>query len=242
MKNTAKIFKIITIIILPVLLQAFASSRNEKRKIKEVQIDYLGNQNVYITDENIHQILFNDIDTNGEIRRNDLRIKDLESRLDNNPMIDNSEVYVTVDGILKTKIKQREPIARIFNGQNFYYLDNKGREMPLSRAYSARVPIIVGTVNTQNLEDVYFLAQYIYNDKFLSENVIEIGVDKKLFRLRMRIADFDVILGDISDLKIKFDNLKAFYKKASKDNILNKYHQVNLQYSNQVVCTKKPEE
>lgn len=238
-KNTIKILKIVMIIVLPISLQAFASFRSEKRKIKEVQIDYLGNENVYITDDNVREILFGDLNMNAHIYRNELKINNLEERLDNNPMIENSEVYVTVDGILKTKIKQREPIARIFNGKNFYYLDSKGSEMPLSKAYSARVPIIIGNVNAQNIESVFTIANYIYHDTFLFENIVEMNVDKNFFRLKMRIADFDVILGDVNDLKIKFDNLKAFYKKASKDKILEKYKQVNLQYSNQVVCTKK---
>lgn len=54
----------------------------------------------------------------------------------------------------------------------------------------------------------------------------------------MRSANFDVVLGNSEELKTKFNNLKAFYKKADKDNFLEKYNQVNLQYSNQVVCTK----
>ncbi|GIZ14831.1 cell division protein FtsQ/DivIB [Capnocytophaga catalasegens] len=238
MNRTIKILKVITIIVLPILLQALASFRSEKRHIKEVQIDYFGNQNVYITDENIREILFNDIDQETSLKKNLLKINTLENRLDNNPMVENSEVYMTIDGILKTKIKQREPIARVFSGNNFYYLDNKGKQMPLSKAYSARVPLIIGTFSDQELEDIYRVAKHIYDDKFLSENITEIIVDKKIFRLKMRIANFDVILGDVSNLKIKFDNLKAFYKKANKDNILDKYTRVNLRYSNQVVCTK----
>jgi len=33
--------------------------------------------------------------------------------------------------------------------------------------------------------------------------------------------------------------LKAFYQKAKKDDMLSKYSKVNLQFDNQVVCTKK---
>ena len=39
------------------------------------------------------------------------------------------------------------------------------------------------------------------------------------------------------DINLKFNNLKAFYKKAAKDNFLDRYTEVNLQYYNQVVCT-----
>jgi cell division protein FtsQ len=36
----------------------------------------------------------------------------------------------------------------------------------------------------------------------------------------------------------KINNLKAFYKKSLKEKTLNNYSNVNLQFDNQVVCTK----
>jgi cell division protein FtsQ len=45
-------------------------------------------------------------------------------------------------------------------------------------------------------------------------------------------------LGQIKQLEKKISNLKAFYIKATKDKVLDKYSKVNLQFGNQVVCTK----
>ena len=36
----------------------------------------------------------------------------------------------------------------------------------------------------------------------------------------------------------KINNLKAYYNKALKNNLLNSYSKVNLKFDNQVVCTK----
>jgi hypothetical protein len=43
-------------------------------------------------------------------------------------------------------------------------------------------------------------------------------------------------LGKADNIPLKFNNLKAFYKKAAKDHFLDKYTRIDLQYNNQVVC------
>ena len=47
-----------------------------------------------------------------------------------------------------------------------------------------------------------------------------------------------VNLGDAQDLDEKFKNFMAFYLKATKDNTLEDYAAVSLEFDNQVVCTK----
>lgn len=234
-----KMLKVITIVLLPAFLQAFSWYRAKNRVVKEIKIDYLGDQNMYITNEEIFKLLKLEIYGNRRNSKGGMQVKWFEDRLDGNPMLETSDVYLTLDGILKAKVKQREPIVRVFSGGKFYYLDSQGQNMPLSKSYSARVPIVVGNVTAGNTSEVFAVSKHIYNDEFLLENITEIQVMNTSFRLKMRIADFDVVLGDTMDLKLKFNNLKAFYKKASKDNILDAYKQISLKYSNQVVCTKK---
>ena len=111
--------------------------------------------------------------------------------------------------------------------------------MPLSKNYSARVPLVTGYVNKNNLENVYNVARKINDDEFLRKHVIEIHQDLngKVF-LRLRKYEFLVQLGDVRFLDKKVNNLKAFYKKNLKDKTLSNYSKVNLQFENQVICTK----
>ena len=61
----------------------------------------------------------------------------------------------------------------------------------------------------------------------------------KYFTLKTRSLDFEIFLGSLDHLNKKINNLKAFYQKAMKDQTLTNYKKVNLQFENQVVCTKK---
>jgi cell division protein FtsQ len=55
----------------------------------------------------------------------------------------------------------------------------------------------------------------------------------------MRLSEFEILVGYLENLDKKIKNLKAFYQKAKKDKVLDVYKTVNLQFDNQVVCTKK---
>ena len=93
--------------------------------------------------------------------------------------------------------------------------------------------------NSKSLKNVYNVAHKIKDDEFLKKHVIEIhqDLDGDVF-LRLRKYEFLVQLGDISFLDKKVNNLKAFYKKNLKDKTLSQYSKVNLQFENQVICTK----
>lgn len=238
MKNFIVIAKFCTILLLPLCMFLFASFRNEKRKLKEVKIHYLGTENVYITDENVREILFDDLNPNLYVDLNQLNINQLEKRLSQNPMVEHSQVYLTIDGILKAKVKQKEPIARVAFAGGFYYIDDKGGKMPLSSVYSARVPLVLGQTKKEVQQELFSLCQYVSKDKFLRENVTQIYVSGSQFSLQMRAVNFTILLGKSEDLHLKFNNFKAFYRKISKDKTLDKYQQVNLKYTNQVICKK----
>ena len=63
--------------------------------------------------------------------------------------------------------------------------------------------------------------------------------EEQQFSLFLRTYDFEVVVGTLEHLTNKMNNLKAFYQKEKKDKMLDIYKSVNLQFKNQVVCTKK---
>lgn len=226
------------VLCLVVFLYAFASSRNSVRKVSEPNIQFIGENNLFITEEAVSKLL---IQSYGDIKnmpKETLALNVLERALNSNPMIKTAEVYVTVNGTLTAKIEQKRPIARVSTNAS-YYIDDEGFYMPLSSNYSARVPIVTGHVEKNNLENVYAVARKVEQDDFLKKNVIEIHQDvNKVIYLRLRQCHFLVQLGSIDFLDKKINNLKAFYQKSLKENTLNNYSKVNLQFDNQVVCTK----
>ncbi|XMO87331.1 hypothetical protein AAFN75_03390 [Algibacter sp. AS12] len=167
-----------------------------------------------------------------------LVLNELENTLKSNPLIKSAEVYVAVNGTLNAEIEQKTPIARVSTNAS-YYIDDEGIFMPLSKNYSARVPLVTGSIEKNNLTNVYKIARKVKNDDFLKKHVFEINQDNnKQLYLRLRKCDFIVKLGDVNFLDKKVNNLKAFYKKNQKDNTLGNYSKVNLEFENQVICTK----
>lgn len=230
--------KLMAVLCLVVFLYAFASSRNSVRKVSEPNIQFIGEDNLFITEEAVSKLLIQSYGNIKNMPKETLALNVLERALNSNPMIKTAEVYVTVNGTLTAKIEQKRPIARVSTNAS-YYIDDEGFYMPLSSNYSARVPIVTGHVEKNNLENVYAVARKVEQDDFLKKNVIEIHQDvNKVIYLRLRQCHFLVQLGSVDFLDKKINNLKAFYQKSLKENTLNNYSKVNLQFDNQVVCTK----
>jgi len=223
---------------LVVFLYAFSSFKNNSRSVTNLVVQFTGKENVYITTEMVNKLLIQNQEQLYNLPKDNLDLKEMEFLLESNDMIKSAQVYLTVNGEVRAKIEQKRPIARVYS-KAIFYIDEDGLWMPLSSQHSARVPLITGVVGKGDLKDVYKMALKIYKDSFLRTYVTEIHQNEnKEVSLRMRLLNFEILLGDLENLDQKMRNLKAFYQKAKKDKVLDEYKSVNLQFDNQVVCTK----
>ncbi|WP_273567849.1 cell division protein FtsQ/DivIB [Maribacter halichondriae] len=219
-------------------LFAFSNERSKKKTVKGLNIQFVGDQNLYITEGMVNKLLIQNYGDLTNVPKEKLVLNTIEEVIETNDMVKNAQVYLTVNGELTSKIVQRRPIGRI-EGNTKFYLDDEGKRMPLSMSHSARVPIITGKITGQSLEDVYKILEYINTDDFLRKNVIGIHVEEEeKYQLKFRMEEFVVNLGGVDNLEEKFKNFKAFYAKANKDKTLEDFAIVSLEFNNQVVCTK----
>lgn len=230
--------KMFVLLVLVGALFAFASQRNGVRKVSSLQIKFIGENNLFVTNETVSKLLIQKYRDVKNVPKETLDLNKLENVLKSNPMIKAAEVYVAVNGTLNAEIEQKTPIARVRTNAS-YYIDDEGVYMPLSTNYSARVPLVTGYVEKNNLRSLHKIASKIAHDEFLKKNVIEIHQSMgEVIYLKLRQCHFIVQLGDVNFLDKKINNLKAFYQKNLKEKTLNKYSKVNLQFDNQVICTK----
>jgi len=219
-------------------LFAFSNQRSKKKSVNGINIQFIGDQNLYITEAMVNKLLIQKYGSLTNVPKEKLVLNTIEEVIETNDMVKNAQVYLTVNGELTSRIVQRRPIGRI-EGNTKFYLDDEGKRMPLSMSHSARVPIITGKITGKSLEDVYEILKYINNDNFLRKNVIGIHVeDEEKYQLKFRMENFVVNLGGVENLEEKFKNFKAFYAKANKDRTLEEFAVVSLEFNNQVVCTK----
>ncbi|TVZ51992.1 cell division protein FtsQ/DivIB [Dokdonia sp. Hel_I_53] len=221
-----------------IFLVVFTVRRNEQREVQDVTIAFSDESAPFVTRETVNKLLIVSSKNGASNAKENLALSTLEKRITAHPIIKSADVYVTMSGKIGVSIEQRKPIARI-NGNPPFYMDSSGELMPLSKNFSAHVPLVSGTSKKDTLQ-VYKLATYIRNDAFLLKHIIGITRDKKgEYILEARKQEYKIVLGAIKDLNKRFSNYKAFYQKALKDKSLNNYKLISLKYDGQVVCEKK---
>lgn len=178
-------------------------------------------------------------------------VKRVEAVLETDPFVENAEAYIDASSNLNIKITQREPILRVIdnNGLN-YYLDKNGIRMPLSKYFSARVPIVTGAVpphvndfllrKKYGLKDVFLLVQRLNADLFFAPMIQQIVMDASgEFTLIPILGDQKIRIGTLDDLDEKLERLKTFYKEAMPYEGWKTYRSISVKYKNQIVCKKK---
>lgn len=231
--------RLVVILCVVVFLYAFTSKRNEERNLSKTEILFKETEN-YITKEAVNKLLVQNFGSISGIKKVQLDLNKVEKSICENPMIEKAEVYATVDGKLRAEITQKKPVARVFNGTDSYYLDYQGQPMPLSESQTARVPLLTGSLKSVDSRGLRKVLDYIYDDDFLKKNITGLTVRPEgNIVMTTRGYDFDIVFGSPSNIDRKFKNYKAFLQDATKDTLIENYKQVNLKFTEQVVCTKK---
>lgn len=238
-KNIILNIQLIAIFGLVVFLYSFTSKRNENRKIAKPTIEILDANNPFVTPEIVNKLLIENFGGASTIRKEQLDLKNIEQTINKHSLIDDSEVYVGVDGKLKTVITQKTPIARVFDNNSSFYIDYKGNRMPLSENFSARVPLVYGEIKNTHSKNFVSLLKLVHDDDFLKKNIIGMTIltDGSVI-MKNRNYSYDLIFGRTIHMERKFNNYKAFFQKAVQDTLLDSYKTINLKFTKQVVCAK----
>ena len=222
-----------------IFLFAFTTERNERRKLEKSVVEFTGGDNLFITNESVNKLLIENNTTARTITKDKVDLNRLEKSLNKHEMIEKSEVFVTIDGVLKARVKQKTPIARVLDENGSFYIDYEGNTMPLSDQYSARVPLITGAVNEGNRSKIAEMFKMVNDDEFLKKNIIGATVSPTgNIVLKNRNFNYQIDFGKTINMERKFSNYKAFFQKAVTDSTITKYKMINLKFTQQVVCTK----
>lgn len=222
-----------------------------------VNVDVLSG-NHFVTPKRVEDILANTGFKKGVDKFSQINSKKLEKKLLSLSSVEEVEVYKSMKGELRIDIRQRKPIARVFNRNGYsLYIDDKGKTMETSEHYTARVLGVNGYLklkagedyyeivrhdsvkNTTLLDEVYEVALAINKDEFLKALIEQIFVEKnEEIVLIPKVGNQEIIFGKAKNIETKFEKLKLFYTKGINPNNLNLYKTINLKFDNQIVCKK----
>jgi|SRR5690554_19990 len=241
MKRIIEILKFTFLLGLIVFLFGFGKKRNDQRKLTKLEVEFVDSNTPFITHNTVNKLLIQNNVEVADIGKETLVLKEMENRLRENPMVREAQVFVTINGVLGAKIKQRDPVGRVAQKHlgSDYYLDAEGKRMPLSTVYSARVPLVTGISEADYAEIASLLLQ-IRQDDFMKHHVV--GLHRRQngeIELELRKTNLKVLFGEPKNIAKKFQNFKAFYKKTNQDSTLYGYDKINLKFESQVIATKK---
>ena len=220
-------------------LYSFTAVRNSQKKVAKIEVKFQAGNNNFLTHFMVNKLLIqNDIIVTNQAK-SVIDLYHLENNVLRNPYVEKAAVFLTIGGVLKTNIKQRTPIARIFSNKNTYYIDKQGVKVPLSSNYSARVLLVQGVENSVDIKMILPLISYILEDDFLHKEIVGIvKSDADEFEFSVRSGDYKIDFGKLNDLEVKFNKLKAFYNTTYKNKTIQEYKTITVKYHNQVVGAK----
>jgi cell division protein FtsQ len=222
-----------------VFLYSFTTFRNNNRKVAKIEVQFEGNDQQYVTQEMVNKLLIEKKQGTSNIRKDAIDLNQLEKVLNNSNMIEKSEVFVSVNGVLKALVKQKTPVARVLTKDSSFYIDYQGNKMPLSAIQSARIPLVLGEVKKENKKQYVALFRYIFDDDFLKQNIIGMQIyPNGAIKMLNRNYNYEIDFGRPIHIEKKFKNYEAFLQKAVVDSTINKYKKIDLKFTEQVVCTK----
>jgi len=226
--------------VLVVFLYGFSYQKNNAKVVRDIAIEFEQGNNLFMNYQMVNKLLIQNGETVKNQAKSVIDLHSLEANVLSHPMVEDAAIFLTVDGLLKAKIKQRTPIARVLSKTKSYYIDKQAKIMPLSANHSARVMLVSGNINEEDISKIHLLITTILKDDFLKKQIISIQkMSNKEFVLDTRVGGQKIILGKTDNLKQKLKNLKSFFSKTMADKTIENYIAINLKYSNQVVCTKK---
>ncbi len=231
--------RLVLMFALVIFLFSFTSNRNNNRKLSKSVVVFVGNSAPFVNQETVNKLLIENNKDAKSIGKDKLDLNRLEKGLNAQEMIEKSDVFVSIDGVLKAVVKQKTPIARVFDGYDSFYIDYEGNTMPLSTNFTARVPLVSGEINKKNSGELAELFRLIYDDAFLKKNIIGVQImPNGSLKMLNRNYNYQIDFGGTVRMKAKFNNYKAFFQKAVLDSSIHKYKTIDLRFAQQVVCTK----
>lgn len=244
-----------------VLTLGFVEHTTDNTPVTELRVSVLGGEGVHFIDE---RAVREDIIANGTpvmgAPLGAVDARGIEARLRNVPCVASAEVYHTLEGTLHVKVRQREPVVRVFNSDgSSFYIDADGFTMPVDPDYTARVLVTTGWLNEPGAvngvrsvyendsvqqhfrsDDIHRLALFMRRDPLWNALIDQVVVNAEGdFELIPRIGGQRILIGDGTALEQRFQKLRLFYRDGIPKSDWRRYARIDLRFADQIVCTKR---
>jgi cell division protein FtsQ len=171
----------------------------------------------------------------------DIDLTAMEQSLEQLNMVKGVTCYFTSNGDVRVSVTQRVPVFRVMYDGVDYYVDTDRKRMRTSIRFSAYVPVVTGYVDFEFAStELYDFIVYLQSESRWRSAFTQINIcNGSEIELIPRVGDFVVRLGSLERYESKLEKLDKFLSVLPKYHSWDKYSVINLEFRDQVVCTKR---
>jgi len=174
-------------------------------------------------------------------------MRSIEQFLSTSPYVKEASVFLGASGKLTLSIRQRMPIMRVVdNHGTHWYIDADTVRMPVSRNFTARVPLVNGdfpattNIKTWPIGSLFDITMMLQENEFMGSLIDQIYVEsKEKIWLVPRMGPSKILIGNTNDLDDKVERIQKFYKKALPSTGWDTYAYVDTRFAGQIVAKKR---
>ncbi len=168
---------------------------------------------------------------------------DIEAKLTKSDYLENVDCAINSNNHLLIRVTQIVPVMRVHdsNTDTPYYINKNGKRMLSSLIYKADVPVVEGSFSKRfPATRMIPLVEYIQQDTLLRNLVTMVSVrDSNNIYIVPAISGHVVNLGNLDNLKSKFDKLLAFYRTVLPVKGYEYYDTISVKWNYQVTATRR---
>jgi cell division protein FtsQ len=236
MRKYIKLLYLFFLISFLTIISTFAIIRNKSKIIFDINIIY-SNPKLFLNDSIVNKLLTQNL------RREYFKIKDsldlnmLEIKMENHPVIDNTEIYWKYSNVLELEINERQPLF-IVNDDIQLFVDSTGVSFPISKTIDDNLPLVFSGHSNDELNVITDFVLKLKRDPFINKELDKIYFKNNEFTIFLKSFDFKILFGNSFRFNEKIQKLKVFCAFQNSNDSLNNYPSINLKYLNQVVASK----
>lgn len=234
-----------------IILLIAAMKKKDHQLCKGYEVVITGPEEQLFIDKNdVEELLFGN---NRQIANKPFESFDLfkmEGRLEKNVWIEDAELFFDNNAILKIRVKEREPVARIFTVTgSTYYVDTSCAQLPLSDKLAAHLPVFTGFPTDRKklgkedsllMRQIVRISQFINKNPFWKDQIEQIDITQaRTFEMMPLVGNHIVTIGNGNDIEKKFGKLFIFYQQVMSKSGFDSYQKLDLQFAKQIIATRK---
>lgn len=236
------------------IASGLAASGREKELCTGISVTVLDSMlNRFVSESDVVSIIMeSDVNPMGKTREN-ADLHGIEVLLENRSAIKDAQAFISNNGILKVEITQRRPLLRVQTGNGGFYIDDTEYIFPLVSTFTSYVPVVTGNIpvklkegyrgmadesSKEWIRSVIGLAEYLDKHPLWNSQIQQINIENNLDVVFYTVVgDQKIVFGKLDDLDYKFAKLKTFYDQIVPIYGWDRYSEVNLKFSDQIICT-----